>query len=437
MSRRVVITGLGLVTPLGHDVQTVWEKLLAGQSGVGPITLFDASNFPTKIAAEVKNFDMSVIGEDPAEWEKQDRHTKFALGAGFKAMVDAGLWDAELKQKKFAYDSERIGVYTGAGEGQQDFDTFSDMVVAGLNKDPAGPFDMGKFIQEGVELLDPIRELEQEPNMPAAHLAAMFQAFGPNVNCLTACSASGQAVGEAVQMIKRSEADLMIAGGAHSMIHPFGVTGFNLLTALSTNNEDPTGASKPFDKERDGFVLGEGAAMVVLEELEHARNRGAHIYAELIGYGATSDAFRITDIHPEGRGAVGCMKKSLEDAGLSIEDVDYINAHGTSTSVNDRVETLAIKTLFGERAYKIPVSSTKSVTGHLVAAAGGSELIYCVLAIRDGILPPTINYKVRDPDCDLDYVPNEPRKAKVDVCLSNSFGFGGQNVTLAVKRFVE
>lgn len=271
--------------------------------------------------------------------------------------------------------------------------------------------------------------------MSAAHLAAMFQAYGPNVNCLTACAASAQAVGEAVQIIKREEADVMIAGGAHSMIHPFGVTGFNLLTALSTNNENPHGASRPFDKERDGFILGEGAAVVILEELEYAQKRGAKIYAELAGYGATSDAFRITDIHPEGRGAVGCMKMALEDAGLTINDVDYINAHGTSTSVNDRVETLAIKTLFGDRAGRIPVSSTKSVTGHLVAAAGASELIYCLLAIRDGILPPTMNYKTPDPDCDLDYIPNKARKAKCDVVLSNSFGFGGQNVTLAIKRF--
>lgn len=435
--KRIVITGIGLVTPLGHDVETVWKKLLAGESGVGPITLFDASNFPTKIAAEVKDFDMSVIGEDPKEWEKQDRHTKFALGAGFNAMVDAGLWDPEKKTKAFNYDSEMVGVYTGAGEGKQDFEDFTKMVLAGVDGDPNGKFDMGKFVEEGIKILDPVRELEQEPNMPAAHLAAMFQAHGPNVNCLTACSASGQAVGEAAQIIKRGEADIMIAGGAHSMIHPFGVTGFNLLTALSTNNDDPKGASRPFDKERDGFVLGEGAAVVILEDLEHARKRGAKIYAELVGYGATSDAFRITDIHPEGRGAVGCMSKAIEDAGLSIEDIDYINAHGTSTSVNDRVETLAIKTLFGDQAYKIPVSSTKSVTGHLVAAAGGSELIYCILAIRDGILPPTINYKTPDPDCDLDYVPNEPRKAKVDVALSNSFGFGGQNVTLAVKRFID
>ncbi|GHT42100.1 3-oxoacyl-[acyl-carrier-protein] synthase 2 [Planctomycetales bacterium] len=435
MERRVVITGIGLVTPLGYDVETVWKRLLNGESGVGAITLFDASSFPTKIAAEVKGYDMSVIGEDPKKWEKQDRHTRFALGAGFFAMTDAGLWDAAKKTKAVDYDSERIGVYTGAGEGKQDFGHFAEMTLAAIDYQADGKFDMGKFIAKGVEILDPVKELEQEPHMPACHLAAMFQAFGPNVNCLTACAASSQAVGEAAQIIKHDEADIMIAGGAHSMIHPFGVTGFNLLTALSTNNDNPVGASKPFDKERDGFILGEGAAVVILEELEHAKKRGAKIYAELVGYGATSDAFRITDIHPEGRGAIGCIRMALEDAGLSIGDVDYINAHGTSTGVNDRIETLAIKKVFGERAYQIPVSSTKSMTGHLIAAAGASELIYCLLAMRDGILPPTINYSVKDPECDLDYIPNTARKAKCDVALSNSFGFGGQNATLAVKRY--
>ena len=439
MNRRIVITGIGLVTPLGHDVESVWQKILTGQSGVGNITLFDAQSFPTKIAAEVTDFEMSDIGENPDDWQMQDRHTQFALGAGFKAMVDAGLWNADKKDKEYAYDSERLGVYTGAGEGKQDFGHFTEMVLAALDDGAGsradGEFDMGRFIARGLEILDPIKEIEQEPNMPAAHLAAMFEAFGPNINCLTACAASAQAVGEAAQLIKRDEADIMIAGGAHSMIHPFGVTGFNLLTALSTNNANPTTASKPFDKERDGFVLGEGGAMIILESLAHAQKRGARIYAELAGYGATSDAFRITDIHPEGRGAVGCIRRALDDAGLTVDDVDYINAHGTSTSVNDRIETLAIKTVFGDRAYKIPVSSTKSMTGHLIAAAGVSELIYCMLAIRDGILPPTMNYRVPDPECDLDYIPNEARKAKCDVALSNSFGFGGQNVTLAVRRF--
>jgi 3-oxoacyl-[acyl-carrier-protein] synthase II len=290
-------------------------------------------------------------------------------------------------------------------------------------------------VQKGLEILNPLAELEQEPTMPAAHLASMFNAQGPNVNCLTACAASSQAVGEAVEIIRRGEADIMLAGGTHTMIHPFGVTGFVLLTALSTRNDEPQRASRPFDRLRDGFVLGEGAGMVVLEELEHAKRRGARIYGEITGYGSTADAFRITDTHPEGRGAISCMKMALADAGLNLDQIDYINAHGTSTVVNDRVETLAIKRVFGEQAYKIPVSSTKSMLGHLIAAAGVVELIFCLLAIRDNIVPPTINYEVPDPDCDLDYVPNQAREVRCDHTLTNSFGFGGQNITLIASRF--
>ncbi len=307
------------------------------------------------------------------------------------------------------------------------------MMVAGL----AGgdTLDLGRFTRAGLEMLHPIAELEQEPNMPAAHLASLFNAQGPNINCLTACAASSQAVGEAVEIIRRDEADVMLAGGAHTMIHPFGVTGFNLLTALSTRNDEPARASRPFDRDRDGFVLGEGAGMVVLEELERARARGARIYGEMIGYGSTADAFRITDTHPEGRGAISCIKMALADGGAGIDDVDYINAHGTSTTVNDKVETLAIKQVFGPRAYKIPVSSTKSMMGHLIAAAGATELIICLLAIRDNVVPPTINYETPDPECDLDYVPNVARQSRCDVALSNSFGFGGQNITLLCRRF--
>lgn len=426
MKRRVVVTGIGLVTPLGHDVETAWQRLLAGESGVGPITLFDASNFPTKIAAEVKGWSISEIGENPDDWKNLDRHTSFALGAGVKAMTDSGLMDAE-------FDRERFGVYTGAGEGKQDFDHFTQLILAGMRDD--GSLDVGKFVNMGQKILDPIQEIEQEPNMPAAHLAAMLGAKGPNVNCLTACAASAQAIGEAVEIIKRGEADVMMGGGAHSMIHPFGVTGFNLLTALSKRNDEPQRASRPFDKDRDGFVIGEGAGMVVLEELEHAQKRGAKIYGEMIGYGSTSDAYRITDIHPEGRGAASCMQMALDSAGLTVDDIDYINAHGTSTSLNDRVETLAIKKVFGERAYKIPVSSTKSITGHLIAASGATELIYCLLAIRDRVLPPTINYETPDPNCDLDYVPNQAREAKCDITMSNNFGFGGQDVSLVARRF--
>lgn len=426
MNRRVVITGVGLVTPLGYDVETVWKRLLNGESGVGRITLFDASNFQTQIAAEVKDWDISKIGENPDDWINTDRHTCFAVGAAQYAMKDSGLLDQD-------FDHTRLGVYTGAGEGRQDFDMFAKMMIAALQED--GSLDHGKFVQKGMEILDPVRELEQEPNMPAAYIAARFEALGPNINCLTACAASAQAVGEAVEIIRRNEADLMIAGGAHSMIHPFGVTGFNLLTALSTHNDFPEKASCPFDKNRSGFILGEGAAMLVLEDLDHAKARGARIYGEIVGYGSTSDAYRITDIHPEGRGAISCMKMALESAGLKPEEIDYINAHGTSTSVNDRVETLAIRKTFGDYADKIPVSSTKSMTGHLIAAAGASELIYCLLAIRDQILPPTINYETQDPVCDLDYIPNEARKAKCDTVLSNSFGFGGQDISLIVQRY--
>ena len=425
MRRRVVVTGMGLVTPLGADLEQVWQKVLGGESGIGYITLFDATNFPTRIAAEVRNWDLRDVGEDPERWKYQGRHTHFAIGAAKKAVLDSGLDLSRI-------DPTSFGVYLGSGEGQQDFYRFTQMMVAGLDGDR---FDVVRFVQKGLEILNPLAELEQEPTMPAAHLASMFNAQGPNVNCLTACAASSQAVGEAVEIIRRGEADIMLAGGTHTMIHPFGVTGFVLLTALSTRNDEPQRASRPFDRLRDGFVLGEGAGMVVLEELEHAKRRGARIYGEITGYGSTADAFRITDTHPEGRGAISCMKMALADAGLNLDQIDYINAHGTSTVVNDRVETLAIKRVFGEQAYKIPVSSTKSMLGHLIAAAGVVELIFCLLAIRDNIVPPTINYEVPDPDCDLDYVPNQAREVRCDHTLTNSFGFGGQNITLIASRF--
>jgi len=415
-----------MVTPLGSDLEQVWRRLLNGESGIGYITLFDASNFPTKISAEVRNWDLSDVGEDPQQWKHQGRHTHFAIGAAKKAMADSGLDTSKI-------DPTRFGVYLGSGEGQQDFDRFTQMMVAALSG--GDKLDLAKFTRVGLETLNPVAELEQEPNMPAGHLASLFGAEGPNVNCLTACAASSQAIGEAVEIIRRGEADVMLSGGTHTMIHPFGVTGFNLLTALSTRNDDPSKASRPFDRYRDGFVLGEGAGMVVLEALEHARARGARIYGEVTGYGSTADAFRITDTHPEGRGAITCMKMALADARKNIDQIDYINAHGTSTNVNDKVETLAIKKVFGERAYNIPVSSTKSMMGHLIAAAGVTELIFCLLAIRDQVVPPTTNYEAPDPDCDLDYVPNVAREVRCDVALSNSFGFGGQNITLIVERF--
>ena len=424
--RRVVITGMGLVTPLGVRVEELWKNLMAGASGVGMTTVFDASRFPTKISAEVRNWNIGDEGEDAKLWQFCGRHTRFAAGAALQAMRDAGL------EKGLSADPTRLGVYLGSGEGQQDFDSFTSMMMAAISGDT---LDVAKFTKLGLETLHPLSEVEQEPNMPAGHLAGMFDAQGPNLNCLTACAASSQAIGEAAELVRRGDADVMLSGGTHSMIHPFGVTGFNLLTALSTRNDEPTRASRPFDNERDGFVLGEGAAMVVLEELEHAKKRGAKIHGELLGYGSTADAYRITDTHPEGRGASSCIKLALQDAGLGVNDIHYINAHGTSTSVNDRVETLAIKNVFGEQAYKIPVSSTKSMMGHLIAAAGATEMIVCLLAIRDGMLPPTINYEHPDPDCDLDYVPNKARAGRCDQALSNSFGFGGQNISLIVGRY--
>jgi 3-oxoacyl-[acyl-carrier-protein] synthase II len=425
MRRRVVVTGIGCVTPLGTDVETLWRRLRNSESGVGRTTLFDASNFPTQISAEVRDWDLSAVGEDPEKWKHQGRHTRFAVGAARQAVAGAGLADARL-------DPARFGVYLGSGEGQQDFGRFTQMMVSALHGDQ---LDITAFTRKGFEILHPIAELEQEPNMPAGHLASLFGAQGPNVNCLTACAASSQAIGEATEMIRWGDADVMLSGGTHSMIHPFGVTGFNLLTALSTHNDEPTKASRPFDMNRDGFVLGEGAAMLVLEELEHAKARGAQILGEIVGYGSTADAFRITDTHPEGRGATSCLRMALDDAGKNPEDIDYINAHGTSTEVNDKVESLAIKRVFGEQAFKVPVSSTKSMMGHLIAAAGATELIVCLLAIRDNVLPPTINYETPDPECDLDYIPNTAREARCDLAASNSFGFGGQNVTLIASRF--
>lgn len=429
MKRRVVVTGLGCVTPLGSEVNEVWRRLLAGESAVDYITRFDATSFPTKIAAEVKHWDVSDVGEDPERWKNQGLQTQFAIGAGKKAVQDAGIMD-------ISFDPLRFGIYTGSGEGQQDFARFARMMVAGVKKGVAdgGEFSTLEFIRDGLTDYNPEAELEQEPNMPAAHLAAMFNAQGPNSNCLTACAASVQAVGEATEIIRRGECDIMLSGGTHSMIHPMGVMGFNLLTALSTNNANPHAASRPFDRLRDGFVLGEGSVMCVLEEYEHAKKRGAKIYGEVAGYGSTADAFRITDTHPEGRGAISCIQMALADAGCNLEEVDYINAHGTSTTVNDKVETLAIKQVFGERAYKIPISSTKSMIGHMIAAAGASEMMYCLLAMRDNIVPPTINYENPDPLCDLDYVPNVAREVKCDCCLTNSFGFGGQNVSILVKK---
>jgi 3-oxoacyl-[acyl-carrier-protein] synthase II len=430
MRRRIVITGMGAITPLGHDVRSTIEGQLAGKSGVGPILHFNATRFPTKFAAQVKEFDLKRFVPDCGRWAHSGVNSQFAAAAAQQALRDAAILDNPR------IDPTRCGVYLGAGEGIQDFDNLIYQISRAIKPDNR-TLDMATFTRGALATFHVGRESEQELHTTAAHLAAHFGLEGPNFNCLTACAASSQAIGEAMEMIRHGDADVMLAGGAHSMIHPLGVTGFNLLTALSTRNDAPQQASRPFDLNRDGFVLGEGAGMLVLEELEHARLRDARIYAELTGYGSTADAFRITDSHPEGRGAVACMQGAMKDSGLPVDAIDYINAHGTSTKVNDAAETLAIKKVFGERAYRIPVSSSKSMLGHLIAAAGAVELITCVEVLRRSVLPPTINYETPDPECDLDYVPNTAREQRIRHALSNSFGFGGQDVSLIVSRFTE
>jgi len=427
MNRRVVITGMGWVTPLGHDIEEVWRRLLAGESGIAPTTIFDARTFPTRFAAEVKNFDLRrFLGPHYEQHRTCSRNSGFALAAAEMAWRDAGL------DRAAGLRPERVGVYLGSGEGPIDFDNFVAAAIAGWKPEQRA-LDAVRWAQVAKQRLTAVMEFEQEPNCAAGHLACRFNAQGPNFNTLTACAASTQALGEAASLIRRGDADVVISGGAHSMIHPLGVTGFNRLTALSTRNDECATASRPFDRTRDGFVLGEGAGILILEELEFARRRGARILAEIIGYGSTADAFRVTDMHEDGRGAIAAMRGALADAGVGPEEIDYISAHGTGTEENDKIETLAIKVVFGEYARRVPISSVKSMLGHLIAGAGAVELITCVLAIRDGIVPPTINYRQPDPNCDLDYVPNQARRVPVRTCLSNSFGFGGQNDTLIVR----
>ncbi len=427
--RRVVVTGMGMITPLGRDLETTWSALLAGKSGVGPISLFDARTFPTRIAAEVHDFRLDDYIEGAGRWAEHSRNTKFALAAASMAIKSSRLLEPghDLNRRRF-------GVYLGSGEGQQDFPRFVSLVNRSTRD---GKVDTAEFTRLGSKELHATREAEQEPGTPSGHLASLYGARGFNANCLTACAASSQAIGEAYELIRRGGADVILSGGTHSMIHPFGVTGFIRLTALSTRNDEPQRASRPFDRDRDGFILGEGAGMLILEELEHAKRRGAHIHGEIVGYGSSADAFRITDSHDEGRGAIACVKEALEGARLDPSDIDYINAHGTSTAVNDSIETLAIKRTFGPAAYTVPISSTKSMMGHLIAAAGSVEAIVCLLAIRDGMLPPTLNLENPDPECDLDYIAEGTRRKPVDVALSNSFGFGGQNITLILRRFLD
>ena len=407
--RRVVVTGLGLVTPLGTGVEKTWKALCAGESGVGRITRFDPSGYDAQIAAEVKDFDPAQFIEKK-EIKKMDTFIHYAVGASQLAVDDAGL-------KVSPEEATRVGVYIGSGiGGLGSIEHYHDVLKE------KGPGRVSPFFIPMTII-----------NLASGQVAIRVGAKGPNSCAVTACATGNHCIGDAYRLIQRNDADVMIAGGAEAAITPLGVAGFASAKALSFRNTEPAKASRPFDKDRDGFVLGEGAGVVVLEELEHARARGARIYAEVIGYAMNSDAYHITAPPEEGEGAVRCMEMALKDAGVAKTDIGYINAHGTSTMA-DAIETKAIKHVFGEQAYKIPVSSTKSMTGHLLGAAGGIEAVFSILALHHGILPPTINLDHPDPACDLDYVPNKARATKTQVVLSNSFGFGGVNACLLFRR---
>ena len=409
--RRVVITGVGAVTPVGNTAEEFWQALLEGRSGIGPITRFDATGFETRIAGELKGFDpLKYI--DKKDDRKFDPFLKYAVACAVMAVEDAAL-------KTDRVDATRFGVLVGSGIGG--LETLLDNYEALRTKGPdrVSPFLIPMLIV----------------NMASGAISMRVGAKGPNTAVVTACATGNHAIGDATKIIQRGDADVMIAGGAEAIIIPLAIAGFAQMKAMSTRNDDPTHASRPFDAERDGFVCGEGAGIMVLESLEHASRRGARIYAEVVGYGMTGDAHHMTAPDPEGDGAARAMSAALRDAGLDPSVVGYINAHGTSTPYNDKFETLAIKRVFGEHARKLAVSSTKSMTGHLLGAAGGIEAIATTFAIHHAMLPPTINYEKPDPDCDLDYVPNHARKQEVEVALSNAFGFGGTNATLAFRKF--
>ena len=409
MNRRVVITGVGVVTPVGNEVEEFWNSLLAGRSGVDRISLFDPSNFSSQIAGEVKNFEPQKYFP-PKELRRMERFTQFALYAGKKAWEDAGLNNK--------VSPERCGVLVGSGIGALDLVERQYKV----------------FEEKGPGRISPFLIPLMIANMAAGQLAIYLGLKGPNMCVVTACASGTHSIGEAFRIIQNGKADIMVAGGAEACVTRLGVGGFCALRALSTRNDQPQKASRPFDKERDGFVIGEGAGILVLEEYERARERGADIYAEIIGYGASCDAYHQTAPDPEGQGAYLAMKGAVEDAGINPEDIDYINAHGTSTQLNDKIETLAIKKLLKDHAYEIGVSSIKSMIGHLIGAAGGVEAVATALAVKNQVIPPTINYEYPDPDCDLDYVPNQAREAEVKYALSNSFGFGGHNACLVFKK---
>lgn len=413
MTNRVVITGFGLITPVGHTIEDFWNSLINGKSGVGPVAAFDASEYPTRIAAEVKNFD-PLDYMDKKDVRRTDRFVQFAIAASKNALKHAGI-------SMDAVDAEKVGVYIGSGIGG--LTTFEEQHKVLLEKGPkrVSPFFIPMLIA----------------NMASGQVSIELGAKGPNSAAISACATGTHSIGDAFKLIQRGHADVMIAGGAEATIRPMAFAGFCAMKAMSTRNDEPEKASRPFDLNRDGFVMGEGSGIVILESEEHARKRGAKIYAEVIGYGMTGDAYHLTQPAPQGEGAARAMKMALHDAGIKPEDVDYINAHGTSTEFNDKFETMAIKSVFGEHAYKLAISSTKSVTGHLLGAAGAVEAIASVLAIDRQMLPPTINYETPDPECDLDYVPNEARKKEVRVALSNSLGFGGHNATIILKKYEE
>ena len=410
---RVVVTGLGAVSPVGIGVSANWEALLAGRSGIGPITAFDASALPVRIAGEVRGF-------DPADWlekkdiKKVDRFAQFAIAAAQMAVDDAAL-------RVVPEQAGRVGVVIGVGMGG--LATIEEFHKA--------------FLEGGMKRLSPFLIPRVIANMAPGLVAIRFGCTGVNYTPTSACASGGQGVGEAFRLVRQGEQDVVICGGAEAAITPMGVSGFAVMRAMSTRNDEPTRASRPFDRDRDGFVIGEGAGILVVESLDHARARGARIYAEVVGYGANCDAYHITSPAPEGRGAAECMRLALASGGIALEEVGYINAHGTSTPYNDANESQAIARLFGDHAARLAVSSTKSMTGHLFGGAGGVEAVYTTLAVHHGILPPTINYETPDPDCPLDYVPNAARPAPVRVALSNSFGFGGANACVAFRRWEE
>ena len=411
--RRVVITGLGVVTPLGHDLDSFWSKLLNGECGIDQITAFDPTAFDTKIAGQVKPFDLAPAFPSPKEIRRTDRYSQFGIYAAWRALLDSG---ADLNR----LNGDEIGCIIGSGIGGLETTTTQLKLLLERGPGRLSPFMIPMLIG----------------NM-ASGLFSMYHGLrGPNFATCSACATANHALGEAWRTIKMGEAVMMFAGGAEAPIVPIGIGGFCAMKAMSTRNDDPTHASRPFDKDRDGFVMGEGAGVMVLEELEHAKHRGAKIYCEVTGYGNTADAHHLTAPSPGGEGAARCMKMALRNGGLNPEDISYINAHGTSTPQGDVCETRAIKTVFGDRAKSIAVSSTKGATGHMLGAAGAVEMTVCALAIKHSIVPPTINLNVPDPDCDLDYVPNTARQMPVNAVLNNSFGFGGHNACIAARKFV-